>query len=132
MPPGELARRSPEACLGDGEITPRRPNVAQAVPSLHPLERPGPGFSEAGRRGRGGGLPRGGGALHNATYSRKPHGLAADLRGDAWRFSLCCAVCRREEMHDRRDCRVWVQPCGVSGRWKEMTSRGADSGRARS
>ena len=39
--------------------------------------------------------PRCGGALHSATYPRKPHGLAADLRDDVRRFSLCCSVCRR-------------------------------------
>ena len=41
------------------------------------------------------GCPRCGGALHSATYPRKPHGLAAGLRGDVRRFSLCCSVCRR-------------------------------------
>ena len=39
--------------------------------------------------------PRCGGELHSATYLRKPYGLAADLRDDARRFSLCCSVCRR-------------------------------------
>ena len=38
--------------------------------------------------------PRCGGALHSATYPRKPHGLAADLRDDVRRFSLCRSVCR--------------------------------------
>ena len=41
------------------------------------------------------GCPRCGGALHSATYPRKPHGLAAALRDDVRRFSLCCSVCRR-------------------------------------
>ena len=41
------------------------------------------------------GCPRCGAALHSATYPRKPHGVAADLRDDARRFSLCCSVCRR-------------------------------------
>ncbi len=41
------------------------------------------------------GCPRCGGALHSATYPRKPYGLAADLRDDVRRFSLCCSVCRR-------------------------------------
>ena len=41
------------------------------------------------------GCPRCGAALHSATYPRKPHGLAADLRVDVRRFSLCCSVCRR-------------------------------------
>ena len=41
------------------------------------------------------GCPRCGGALHSATYPRKPHGLAAELRDDVRRFSLCCSVCRR-------------------------------------
>ena len=41
------------------------------------------------------GCPRCGGALHSATYPRKPHGLAAGLRDDVRRFSLCCSVCRR-------------------------------------
>jgi len=44
---------------------------------------------------RAAGCPRCGGALHSATYPRKPHGLAADLRDDVRRFSLCCSVCRR-------------------------------------
>ena len=44
---------------------------------------------------RAAGCPRCGGALHSATYPRKPHGLAADLRADVRRFSLCCSVCRR-------------------------------------
>ena len=41
------------------------------------------------------GCPRCGAVLHSATYPRKPHGLAADLRDDVRRFSLCCSVCRR-------------------------------------
>ena len=41
------------------------------------------------------GCPRCGSALHSATYPRKPHGLAANLRDDVRRFSLCCSVCRR-------------------------------------
>jgi len=41
------------------------------------------------------GCPHCGGTLHSATYPRKPHGLAADLRDDVRRFSLCCSVCRR-------------------------------------
>ena len=41
------------------------------------------------------GCPRCGGALHSATYPRKPYGLAAALRDDVRRFSLCCSVCRR-------------------------------------
>ena len=41
------------------------------------------------------GCPRCGCALHSATYPRKPHGLAAALRDDVRRFSLCCSVCRR-------------------------------------
>ena len=44
---------------------------------------------------RAAGCARCGGALHSATYPRKPHGLAAALRDDVRRFSLCCAVCRR-------------------------------------
>ena len=36
-----------------------------------------------------------GGVLHSATYPRKPHGLAPELRGGARRFSFCCATCRR-------------------------------------
>ena len=44
---------------------------------------------------RAAGCPRCGGALHSATYPRKPHGLAADLRDDVRRFSLCCSLCRR-------------------------------------
>ena len=39
--------------------------------------------------------PRCGGVLHSATYPRKPHGLAAGLRDDVRRFSLCFSVCRR-------------------------------------
>ena len=42
------------------------------------------------------GCPRCGGAFHSATYPRKPHGLAAALRDDVRRFSLCCSVCRRQ------------------------------------
>jgi len=41
------------------------------------------------------GCPRCGGVLHSASYPRKPYGLAAALRDDARRFSLCCSVCRR-------------------------------------
>ncbi|MYF04819.1 MAG: helix-turn-helix domain-containing protein [Rhodospirillaceae bacterium] len=41
------------------------------------------------------GCPRCGGTLHSATYPRKPYGLAAELRDDVRRFSLCCSVCRR-------------------------------------
>ena len=54
------------------------------------------------------GCPRCGSALHSATYPRKPHGLAADLRDDVRRFSLCCCVCRRR-----------VKPASVPffGRW---------------
>ena len=44
---------------------------------------------------RAAGCPRCGGALHSATYPRKPHGLAASLREEIRRFSLCCSVCRR-------------------------------------
>ena len=44
---------------------------------------------------RASGCPRCGGTLHSATYPRKPHGLAAELRDDVRRFSLCCSVCRR-------------------------------------
>jgi len=44
---------------------------------------------------RAAGCPRCGGVLHSATYPRKPHGLAAELRDDVRRFSLCCSVCRR-------------------------------------
>ena len=44
---------------------------------------------------RSAGCPRCGGVLHSATYPRKPYGLAADLRDDVRRFSLCCSVCRR-------------------------------------
>ena len=44
---------------------------------------------------RSAGCRRCGGALHSATYPRKPHGLASSLRGDARRFSFCCADCRR-------------------------------------
>ena len=47
------------------------------------------------QRCREAGCPRCGGALHSATYPRKPHGLAAELRDDVRRFSLCCSVCRR-------------------------------------
>ena len=36
-----------------------------------------------------------GAVLHSATYPRKPHGLAPELREDARRFSFCCADCRR-------------------------------------
>ena len=43
---------------------------------------------------RAAGCPRCGGVLHSATYPRKPYGLAADLRDDVRRFSLCCSVCR--------------------------------------
>lgn len=48
-PPGSLFRRQPHQ--------PRRPNIAQAVPPLHPLQRLGLGFSEAGRCEQGGGQP---------------------------------------------------------------------------
>ena len=41
------------------------------------------------------GCPHCGGVLHSATYPRKPHGLAPELRGGARRFSFCCATCRR-------------------------------------
>ena len=44
---------------------------------------------------RAAGCPRCGGALHSASYPRKPHGLAAGLRDDIRRFSLCRSVCRR-------------------------------------
>ncbi len=44
---------------------------------------------------RAAGCPRCGGDLHGANYPRKPYGLAAALRDDARRFSLCCSVCRR-------------------------------------
>ena len=47
------------------------------------------------QRCREAGCPRCGSALHSATYPRKPHGLAAALRDDVRRFSLCCSVCRR-------------------------------------
>ena len=40
------------------------------------------------------GCPACDGALHSATYPRKPHGLAAELRSDARRFSFCCNRCR--------------------------------------
>ena len=46
-------------------------------------------------RCRAAGCPHCGGALHSATYPRKPHGLAPALRADARRHSLCCAACRR-------------------------------------
>ncbi|MDE0228886.1 MAG: hypothetical protein OYL41_08890 [Acidobacteriota bacterium] len=41
------------------------------------------------------GCPHCGDILHSATYPRKPHGLTAELRGGARRFSFCCAMCRR-------------------------------------
>ena len=44
---------------------------------------------------RSAGCPHCGAALHSATYPRKPHGLAPELRGDARRCSLCCCRCRR-------------------------------------
>ena len=44
---------------------------------------------------RAAGCPHCGGDLHSASYLRKPYGLSADLRDDAWRFTLCCSVCRR-------------------------------------
>ena len=47
------------------------------------------------QRCRSRGCPHCGAVLHSATYPRKPHGLAAELRDDARRFSLCCADCRR-------------------------------------
>ena len=46
-------------------------------------------------RSRSAGCPHCGGALHSATYARKPHGLSSALRSDARRHSLCCAICRR-------------------------------------
>ena len=42
-----------------------------------------------------GGLSALRGALHSATYPRKPHGLAPELRADVRRYSLCCCRCRR-------------------------------------
>lgn len=56
------------------------------------LKRVDAAEAEACRAAR---CPRCGGELHSATYLRKPYGLAADLRDDARRFSLCCSVCRR-------------------------------------
>ena len=47
------------------------------------------------QRCRSRGCPHCGAVLHSATYPRKPHGLAPELRDDARRFSLCCADCRR-------------------------------------
>ena len=41
-------------------------------------------------RWRSAGCPHCGAALHSATYPRKPHGLAPELRADARRCSLCC------------------------------------------
>lgn len=46
-------------------------------------------------RSRSAGCPHCSGALHSATYLRKPHGLSPALRSDARRHSLCCATCRR-------------------------------------
>ena len=46
-------------------------------------------------RCRSAGCAHCGAALHSATYPRKPHGLAPELRGDARRYSLCCCRCRR-------------------------------------
>ena len=46
-------------------------------------------------RCRSAGCPHCGGALHSATYPRKPHGLSPALRSGARRHSLCCATCRR-------------------------------------
>ena len=43
---------------------------------------------------RSAGCTRCGGVLHSATYPRKPHGLAPELRENARRFSFCCAACR--------------------------------------
>lgn len=43
---------------------------------------------------RSAGCARCGGQLHSATYPRKPHGLAPELREDARRYSFCCAACR--------------------------------------
>ena len=43
---------------------------------------------------RSAGCARCGGQLHSATYPRKPHGLASELREDARRYSFCCAACR--------------------------------------
>ena len=47
------------------------------------------------QRCRSAGCPHCGAALHSATYPRKPHGLAPELRADARRCSLCCCHCRR-------------------------------------
>lgn len=44
---------------------------------------------------RSAGCPYCGGALHSASYPRKPHGLMPELRADARRLSLCCCRCRR-------------------------------------
>ena len=46
-------------------------------------------------RCRSAGCAHCGAVLHSATYPRKPHGLAPELREDARRFSFCCADCRR-------------------------------------
>ena len=43
---------------------------------------------------RSAGCPHCGGELHSASYPRKPHGLAPELRNDARRFGFCCARCR--------------------------------------
>ena len=50
---------------------------------------------EAAAACRAEGCPHCGDILHSATYPRKPHGLTAELRGAARRFSFCCATCRR-------------------------------------
>ena len=68
---------------------------------------------------RAAGCPRCGSALHSASYPRKPHGLAADLRDDVRRFSLCCSVCRRrvKPASVRCRCRRAIRARVCSGRF---------------
>ena len=102
MPPGELAQNlSGGLCL---VVTPKSPETA---PMSHRLFQ-GSIFSNArvwaflkqvdeaeAARCRSTGCGHCGAVLHSATYPRKPHGLAPELREDARRFSFCCADCRR-------------------------------------
>lgn len=100
-PPENLQKNLREACLCDGEVQLRQCQVSHNLFS-------GPNFSDArawallermdkaeAEACREAGCRRCGDRLHSATYPRKPHGLAAQLREGVRRFSFCCAQCRR-------------------------------------
>ena len=97
MPPGDLATRPPEGLVSVIALSTETPpmshkrfrhSILSDARVWDFLKQVDAAEAQACREA---GCPRCGSALHSATYPRKPHGLAAALRDDVRRFSLCCS-----------------------------------------